>query len=538
MTTAAATTSPTTRATSSSCTAVHVERLTVRPSRSARRTLDGVDLAVPAGGSLLVVGPSGGGKSTLLHVLAGVVPHSAPARVDGTVRVLGADPRTQPVARTALRVARLGQDPVTGTCLPRVADEVALGLESRGVPRAEIGARVRRALDEVGAAHLGDRRTGRLSGGEQQRVALAAALVVRPGLLLLDEPTAMLDPVAADAVRRVVAARATSGDVAVVVVEQRLEGWLPDRAVRLEAGTVVADGPTSAVVPAAPGPGRVARARPGTGDVVVDLSDLVVTRDGEPVVRVGRLAAREGQVTALVGRNGSGKSSLLLGIAGLLPCRGRREAGTAAYVAQHPEHQLLTRSVADEVAYGLAARGRGRVRWRGGRASRGTGSGTWHDSRHPTGPGTGPGAGPGAGQGGGSSTSRRARPVAEHPEVARALSRAGLTHLADADPFRLSGGEQRRLVLAAAGVLGRRVLLLDEPTAGLDAAHTARVVRMVADAADDGVAVVLATHDLALARAVADQVVVLDAGRSVAAGGPELLDDGALLVASGLAVGT
>ncbi|MDT0165241.1 ABC transporter ATP-binding protein [Actinotalea sp. AC32] len=508
------TTASTTRAPASSCRAVDVQRLTVRPVRSARRTLDGVDLAVPAGGSLLVVGPSGGGKSTLLHVLAGVVPHSVPARVDGTVRVLGVDPRTQPVARTALRVARLGQDPVTGTCLPRVADEVALGLESRGVPRAEIGARVRRALDEVGAAHLGDRRTGRLSGGEQQRVALAAALVVRPELLLLDEPTAMLDPVAADAVRQVVAARAASGDVAVVVVEQRLEGWLPDRAVRLEAGTVVADGPTSSVVPATPCAGRVACAGRGAGDVVVDLADLVVTRDGAPVVQVGRLVARAGQVTALVGRNGSGKSSLLLGIAGLLPCRGRRGAGTAAYVAQHPEHQLLTRSVADEVAYGLAARGRGPVRWHGGRASRGTGQ----DGRH-----TAP---------------RRAGPVAEHPDVARALSRAGLTHLADADPFRLSGGEQRRLVLAAAGVLGRRALLLDEPTAGLDAAHTARVVRMVADAADHGVAVVLATHDLTLARAVADQVVVLDAGRSAASGGADLLDDGALLVASGLAVGT
>lgn len=468
----------------SGAVAVEVLGLSVRPSRATRPTLEGVDLALGPGESVLVVGPSGSGKSTLLDVLSGVVPHSTPATVAGRVLVLGDDPRTQPVARTALRVARLGQDPVTGTCLPRVADEVALPLESRGVPRAEIGPRVRRALVEVGAEHLAGRETGRLSGGELQRVALAASLVAQPELLLLDEPTSMLDPVAAHGVRSVLAARAASGDAGVVLVEQRLGDatWLPRRTVRLDRGRLVADGRTVVGEPAP----RTRRVSAGTGAVVVHLADATVLQDGVPVVHVGRLTAREGQVTVLVGHNGSGKSSLLLGMAGLLACRGRREVGPVSYVAQHPEHQLLTRSVADEVAYGLV-----------GRRRRG--------ATHPAGVGV-------------------------------ALAATGLDRLARADPFRLSGGEQRRLTLAAASVQRRPVLLLDEPTAGLDRRDGDRVEALCVRAACDGATVVVATHDLDLARALADQVVVLSRGRAVAVGGPELLGDDALLVEAGLAV--
>ncbi|EYR63663.1 hypothetical protein N866_18975 [Actinotalea ferrariae CF5-4] len=466
--------------------AVRLRGLTVHVQRRAAAVLDGVDLEVADGEQLLVVGPSGCGKSTLLDVLSGVVPQGLPAEVTGDVLVAGHDPREVPVARLALRVGRLGQDPAANACLPGVLDEVALTLENRGVPRAQIGARVDAALRQVDALHLSDRRTSALSGGEQQRVALAAVLAAEPSVLLLDEPTSMLDPVAADRVQQVLAARATGEPgTTTVLVEQRTAGarWLPGRtAVLSPTGVLAGDGPTAAVLPADhPLPVRA----PGEpGDVVVRLTDAAFRQGDREVVAVPHLELRDGQVTVLVGCNGSGKSSLLLGIAGLLGGRGRRAAPAVALVVQRPEHQLLARSAAAEVAVGL---GRG---------------------------------------------TRDAQDV-----VMAALGAVGLAHLAAADPYRMSGGEQRRLALAATAVLGRRVLLLDEPTAGLDPHRTAEVAGLVAEAAAGGRAVALATHDLRLARSLADQVVVLAGGVVVAQGGPSLLDDTALLVAAGLDTG-
>lgn len=465
--------------------AIRLRHVTVHRPRRAAPVLDVARLDVADGEQLLVVGPSGCGKSTLLDVLCGVVPHGAPAEVAGEVVVAGTDPRTTSVARLALRVGRLGQDPAANACLPDVLDEVALTLENRGVPRAEIGPRVERALTRTQALHLAGRRTSSLSGGEQQRVALAAVLAGDPEVLLLDEPTSMLDPVAAAQVRDVLAQRAGAGrGSTTLLVEQRTSGVgrLPGRTLVLGPGGVpVADGPTAEVLPAdVPLPVRDGSA---AGDVLVRLTDAAFRQGGREVVSVPYLELREGQVTVLLGRNGSGKSSLLLGAAGLLGGRGRRAAPAVALVVQRPEHQLLARSALAEVALGLPRRGR-------------------------------------------------------TPEAAlAALGSVGLAHLAATDPFRMSGGEQRRLALASATALGRRVLLLDEPTAGLDPERTAEVAGLVGAAADAGLAVALATHDLRLARALADHVVVLAGGEVVAQGGPAVLEDEALLVDAGLVPG-
>ncbi|MBX9247061.1 ABC transporter ATP-binding protein, partial [Actinotalea ferrariae] len=214
--------------------AVRTRGLTVRFPGGAGPRLRDVDLDVASGEQVLLAGPSGCGKSTLLGVLTGVVPQAVAAQVTGDVVVLGRDPRTTPVARAALDVGWLGQDPASGTCLPTVAAEVALPLENRGVPRDEIGPRVGAALADVGAAHLADRRTAQLSGGEQQRVALAAVLVGSPRLLLLDEPTSMLDPVGAARVHEVLARHAHRRTTILTAHRRPVGAWRPTREVVLD----------------------------------------------------------------------------------------------------------------------------------------------------------------------------------------------------------------------------------------------------------------------------------------------------------------
>ncbi|MBO3083965.1 ABC transporter ATP-binding protein [Cellulomonas fengjieae] len=469
-----------------------------------------VDLDVPPGEQVLVLAGSGAGKSTLLRVLAGIVPQVVDAHVTGRVRVAGLDATTTPTADLARHVATLTQDPTDQLCLPTVLDEVAFALENRGVDPALIGPAVDRTLSAVGAAHLRDRRTAELSGGEGQRVALAAALVADPKVLLLDEPTALLDPAAARAVAGAVRAAAGSGRSA-VLVEHRLDelGQLPGRVLVLDPdGRVRATGPTLQVLhedaPAlarlgtwlplsaelvAAGVDRIgdltvtATPRAPAGPTVLSARALRVRRDGRTVVDGLDLDVRAGRVTAVVGLNGSGKSSLLLGLAGLLPVEGTVRGGSVGLVFQHPEHQLLARTVRDEVAWGP----------------------------------------------------RRARLGGVDERVSGALESYRLTGFEDRDPFRLSGGQQRRLSLAAMAVCGHDVLLADEPTFGQDRATSVACAEALRALADEGRGVVLVTHDLRLVGEVADDVLVLHAGRALAHGPVDaVLADDAVLRGAGL----
>lgn len=512
---------------------IEVHGLTVGFPLAARPVLHAVDLEVRAGERVLLLGPSGSGKSTLLRVLAGIVPQSVDAHVDGTVDVAGLPVLAGGTAQTAVhalarRVATLTQSPADQLCLPTVQDEVAFALENRAVPPAEIGPRVRAALAAVGAGHLAGRRTSELSGGEGQRVALAASLVAEPRVLLLDEPTALLDPAGA---RRVGEAIAATGGRTSVLVEHRLDELpaLPHRVVVLDAtGRVRADGPTAEVLHDEAGPlrdegiwlplaeelhaagarsladlgvgtGTAAEARTAAGPAagvpgrtsartpVLAASHLSVRRGGRTVLQDVSLEVRAGRVCAVVGLNGSGKSTLLLALAGLLPLgraeRGRISGGSVGMVFQQPEHQLLCRSVRDEVAYGP-----GRARLRDVPA-----------------------------------------------RVEEALRTYALTGLEDRDPFRLSGGEQRRLSLAALAVCDHDVLLADEPTFGQDRCTTRATAAALRALADEGRGVVVVTHDLRLVGLVADDVLVLRAGR-VAAYGPvaSVLGDRAALAGAGL----
>ena len=479
-----------------------------------------VDLRLGPGEQVLVLGPSGAGKSTLLRCLHGAVPHAAPGRVTGTVEVAGRAVADHAVAELADVVGVLAQDPETGVCLPDVADEVAFPLENLGTGPAAIGPAVTAALAASGAAQLIARRTDRLSGGELQRVALAAAVVTRPRLLLLDEPTSMLDADGVAAVRSALDAVRDVTGAACVLVEHRLDelagdgglGALPGRWIVLDrAGRVTHDGAAREVAAQA-GPELLARGcwLPLDVELAAVLGGPVGSADHErgllalaaaapvtrtrarapggpelrarglavapprgpgsrrgpgpaPVLRDLDLTLRTGEVVALVGPNGAGKSTLLACLAGLAePVAGAVDGPRAGLVLQNPEHQLAAGTVRAEVAFGL-----------------------------PPGP-------------------------ASEARVAAALADFDLAGLADRDPHRLSGGQQRRLSLAAMLVHDRPFLLADEPTFGLDRHGTGRALRALTDAACAGRGVLFSSHDLRAVASCADRVLVVAGGRLVA----------------------
>ncbi|MBN0039957.1 ATP-binding cassette domain-containing protein [Cellulosimicrobium cellulans] len=539
--------------------AVTVAGVTVHLGHRGTRVLDDVDVTVPAGASLLVLGPSGCGKSTLLRALGGVVPHTLPGTVAGGLRVAGLDPRDVPPPVLAARVGLVQQRPGDQLCLARVDEELRFALENRGADPRTMDDRATAALAAVGAAHLHDRATHALSGGEAQRVAVAAVLVADPELVVLDEPTALLDPAAAHEVGTLVAglARTPGSDGeelparpphrSVVLVEHRLDdlGALPGATLVLgREGRVVAHGPTHRVLrehareladlgcwlplavrleqAGAPGPlgssatdewlidlARTSPAPSKTSDrrstasptgserpAALQARGLAVHRGGpgagrarrdeHPVVRDVDLDVHAGEVLAVVGPNGGGKSTLLRGLAGLERTTGDLTTSTrepVAMVFQDPEHQLVARTVREEVAW----------------------------------------------------SARRARVADLEARVERTLDMFGLVHLADANPYRLSGGEQRRLSLATATVLDPPVLLADEPTSGLDRAQAHAAARVLRGRADAGGAVVVVSHDLSLVAAIADRVaVVVDGALTTVAEPSTVLADDALCALAGL----
>ncbi len=469
----------------------------------AQPALRGASFAVEPGQLVVLMGPSGSGKSTLLAALAGVLPpEGAVGRLEVTAEVGPAgQPRHSTVGASAAGTGLVQQEPEGNLVMEAVGDDVAFPLESAAVPPERIWSRVRAALDAVGLDVALDRSTSALSGGQQQALAVAAATVAEPGLVLLDEPTANLDPDSAGRVLAAVEAVRAAIGCTVVVIEHRVEPWLAraDRVLLVDDGSLV-DLARDELA------GHLA-ARPDLARRVwVDHEHLAPRGSAAPVGPVvlaargvavaGRLAAldldlRSGEVVALTGPPGAGKSTMLACVAGLLtPTTGavevRAEAGdpssagpardpwrwpsarvaaTFGVVFQNPEHQFLTGRVIDELTHGLAA--------------------GQHRATGPADPL--PGASPG-------SPDLRARAM---------LARLGLSPVADANPFTLSGGEQRRLSVATALVAAPPILLLDEPTFGQDPATWAELVDIVAGHRDSGGAVLMATHDPDLVRVLA-----------------------------------
>ena len=458
--------------------------------------LSGVDLDIAPGERVLVLGPSGSGKSTLMGGLAGLLGGAEEGEATGTLTVDGVAP-----ADARGRVGLLMQDPEAQVVLARVGDDVAFGMENLGVAREEIWPRVENSLEAVGLSVPLDHSTTELSGGQKQRLALASILAMGPGLLLLDEPTANLDPSGVAEVRAAVEAVVERTGATVVVVEHRVDVWasLVDRVIVVADGAIAADGPLREVlaqqgdalrergiwlpgddVAAEVGPAPEVTPASSEATPIARVADLSIGYKEAAPVRSGiDLTIARGVSTCIVGANGAGKSTFALTLAGLLPplegtvevetsdgtagdpheWSSKQLLGRMSMVFQEPEYQFLAATVAEELAIGPRAAGM--------------------------------------------SEAEIAPLVDEHLEA------LGLTKLARANPMTLSGGEKRRLSVATALISAPELLILDEPTFGQDRGTWLGLVRLLRAALARGVTLVSITHDPAFVAAMGQRVVDL-----------------------------
>jgi energy-coupling factor transport system ATP-binding protein len=485
-------------------TVLALQGVSYRYPGAERPSLRDVDLEVADGEFVVLCGLSAWGKSTLLRAACGLVPHFHGGRFDGRLVVGGLDTREHGPSAIAAVAGTLFQDPETQIVMGSVRSEIAFGLENRGWSAAAVARGVEESALALGIAPLLDRPTSELSGGELQRVALAAALAGRPRLVLLDEPTSQLDPVAGDELVWLLRRLNEEWGTAIVIAEHRLERCLPaaDRVVALVDGAVACDAPPadflawamanepSLATPAArmfslaglsPLPPGVKAARAALRDRGVDAAAPAPSaapaaprrrrkgaalsferlwferRGGRAVLRGIDLALAPGERVALMGRNGAGKSTLLRHANGLLqPTRGKvRASGPVALLLQHPGDVIVADRVDAELDLDT-------------------------------------------------------------------LRRHGLDHLAERHPRDLSGGERQRLALAivTSGAQPPAAVCLDEPTRGMDRLHKGHLAEALRAYADAGSAVLVATHDPEFAVLFAERVVLMGEGELIADGDP------------------
>ncbi|HSN74320.1 MAG TPA: energy-coupling factor transporter ATPase [Anaerolineae bacterium] len=519
-------------------------------SRPTAPALHELSLHIDEGELVLVVGTSGAGKSTFLRCLNGLIPHFYGGQLSGQVRVAGRDPVALGPQGMAHTVGMVFQDPETQFVADQVEDELAFGMENQALPPALMRKRVEEVLDQLTIAHLRGRRLSTLSGGEKQRVAIAAVLTMNPEVLVLDEPTSQLDPQSAEEV--LVAIRRLNEDLGLTVLlaEHRLERVVQfvDRVLYLPGASEAAllDEPRAVMAAIALNPPLVAlgkakgwqplpltvkqarrfvpsdqrslaveRSAAAESATLADRLSSPVVAGAAPLVSVEgvsfsygahealrnvSLALRPGEVVALMGRNGSGKSTLLKLLAGLSkPSRGSvRLAVTqqssinthsaaldeivrvVGYVPQNPGALLFKDTVLEELAF-----------------------------------------------------TRQGHKLPPDPVADRALlARLGLAEQAERYPRDLSTGQRQRVALAAILVAEPQVLLLDEPTRGLDYAQKEALTAILRELRRQGRAILLATHDVELVASSADRVVLLGEGQVVVDGPTRQVMTGSLVFAS------
>jgi len=479
--------------------------------------LQDLTLHIRDGEFVLVVGNSGVGKSTFLRCLNGLVPHFYGGKISGSISVLGHDPIKDEPRQMSQTVGFVFQDPEAQFVVDTVEAELVFAMENHNLPQATMRKRVEEALDQLSIAHLRNRRISTLSGGEKQRVAIASVLTLQPQVLVLDEPTSQLDPQAAEEVLTTLQKLNADLGLTIILSEHRLERVVQyaDRVVYfpgagkppisgspqqvlqqidllpplLQLGKALGWAPLPLTIKEARReignlnlrPAPTPRAHPeshgGANDIVV--RDLWYAYNGHPALRGINLEIKQGEFVALMGRNGSGKTTLLKQLVGLLqPSRGRvlvrgldtlqtpmeELIGTVGYVPQNPNALLFADTVNEELAF-----------------------------------------------------TRRSHklPESESTELLRQL---GIEKHAERYPRDLSVGERQRVALASILAAEPQIILLDEPTRGVDYVQKQALVRYLQGERSKGRTVLLSTHDVELAAESVDRVIILGDGEVVVDG--------------------
>jgi energy-coupling factor transport system ATP-binding protein len=537
---------------------IHFEHLSYTYPGATTPALKDVSLDLPEGQLILLIGPSGAGKSTLLRCLNGLVPHFSGGVVSGAVRVNGYDPVAATPRLLSRHVGFVFQDPEAQFVTDRVEDEIAFALENAAMPPQAMRVRVEETLDLLDLTPLRDRPLKTLSGGERQRVAIAAALALRPSILVLDEPTSQLDPKSAEDVLNSLVRLNHDLGLTVILAEHRLERVLPyvDSIIHLpdDGGPIIFDDARSVMkqVDLAPPLVSIGKAF-GWQPLPLSIKEglrfsrswlaehrqpgdeqprhrRLFARSDAPYVRARGVRVRHrnqevlcgvdldlwpGEIVVLMGRNGAGKTTLLRSLVGLVrphagdiridgkPNAGRDVADICrqvGYLPQDPNTLLFAESVGEELAVTLRNHGMEVGDWRleiEGEKRR-------------------------EGENLQSPISNLQSPITQslNHSIPSLLRRLGLFDKANAYPRDLSVGERQRVALAAITVTRPGALLLDEPTRGLDYAAKRELERLLHEWRDDGMAILVVTHDVELAAAIADRIILMSQGEIIAEGEP------------------
>lgn len=499
---------------------IRVEDLTYTYPQALSPAIANIDLSVAAGEFVLLAGPSGAGKSTLLRCFNGLIPHFSGGQISGRVMVADRDVVKEGPVVLSRDVGFVFQDPEAQMVLDDVESEIAFALENRAVPTLEIHRRVNEILELLKIDSLRTRQLTTLSGGERQLVAIAAALVNRPRILALDEPTSQLDPESARQVLELLTYLNKQLALTIMLVEHRLERIMPfaDRYIYLERGHILIDAPLTNGIGQSPAEQQPPLARlsielgwqhipttrkearsylsgfdkpqngaidhnssnttlPSPIPLAFQVEDLDFAYEKKAVLRGVDLSLRYGEALGIIGPNGSGKSTLLKCITGLLrpengqilldgrSIKGRTVADICyevAYLPQAPDDLLFADTVTAELAFTLKN----------------------HGNSTPN----------------------------SDDAIAELLGELGLDSLADAYPRDLSVGQRQRVALGAVTITQPKVLLLDEPTRGLDPRAKMNLIALWKKWQEAGLALLLVTHDIELVARVADRVIYLSDG--------------------------
>ncbi|MGE8207133.1 ABC transporter ATP-binding protein [Heyndrickxia sp. NPDC080065] len=482
--------------------------------------LKNISFSLDKGEKLLLLGPSGSGKSSLTLCLNGLIPRSIEGNRTGTICFRGKEIEAYAAGELSRHIGVVFQDPESQFCMLTVEDEIAFGLENINIPREEMVKKIDRSLSLVGLEKYKYAQISTLSGGMKQKLALACVIAMEPEILILDEPTALLDPAATKEFVQTIDSLQKKLDFSLIVIEHKLDYWIPylDRCLVLtQTGNLMYDGllkeglvnhfeemkELGLCLPKVTIFGQQFKADffsftldelvkeldekyvqnlfmptiSSPSKTLIEMKNVSFLRGSEPILKNIDLTIGKGQWTAIIGPNGAGKSTLSLLLAGLFTAKHGEiifenkllkdlseleKRNSIGYVFQNPEHQFITDTVFDEVAFGLKMKKTG-----------------YKDIE---------------------------------TKVENVLSACRLTELKNNNPFSLSQGQKRRLSVATMLIDDQDLLILDEPTFGQDGKATDELMKLVEDRVKSGMTALMVTHDMELVANYAHQVIVLSNG--------------------------